>query len=63
MKYPRFNIDEFVGGLIMYTTPCPFGIHGKYTGEILMTGSLACQRCEYFKGINKEDYVVSCGIE
>lgn len=62
MKYPIFNINEFVGGFYEYTTPCPFGIVGK-TGDILMVGSLACQRCKHFKGVNKEDCIVSCGIK
>lgn len=63
MKYQKYNVNEFVGGHFEYTTPCPFDIHGKYTGEILMVGSLACQRCEHFRGIIKEDGIVSCGIE
>ena len=63
MKYPKFNVNEFIGGYFEYTTPCPFGIYGKYTNEILYVGSLACQRCENFRGINKEDGIVSCGIE
>ena len=63
MKYPIYNVNEFVGGHYEYTTPCPFGITGKYTLEILMVGSLACERCEYFKGINREDCIVFCGIE
>ena len=63
MKYPPYNVNEFVGGHCEFTTPCPFGIQGRYTREILMVGSLACQRCEYFKGINREDCIVSCGIE
>lgn len=63
MKYTKYNVNEFVGGHFEYTTPCPFGIYGKYTNEILYVGSLACQRCEHFRGINKEDGIVSCGIE
>ena len=63
MKYPKFNVNEFVGGHFEYITPCPFCISGKYTHEILMVGSLSCQRCEHFRGINKEDGIVSCGIE
>ena len=63
MKYPKYNLNEYVGGNFEYTTPCPFGIQGKYTYEVLMVGSLACQRCEHFRGINKEDCIVSCGIE
>lgn len=63
MKYQSYNVNEFVGGHFEYTTPCPFGIKGKYTKEILYVGSLACQRCEHFRGINTEDCVVSCGIE
>lgn len=63
MKYPIYNVNEFVGGHCEFTTPCPFNIYGKYTQEILMVGSLACQRCEHFKGINREDCIVSCGIE
>lgn len=47
------------------STPLPahLALNGKYTKEILMVGSLACQRCEHFRGINKEDNIVSCGIE
>lgn len=63
MKHPKYIVNEFVGGHTEYTTPCPFGIQGKYTLEILMVGSLACQRCQYFRGINKEDCIVSCGIQ
>lgn len=63
MKHPVFNVNEYVGGHLEYTTPCPFGILGKYTHEVPMTGSLACQRCEFFKGINREDCVVFCGIK
>ena len=63
MKYPIYNVNEFIYGHYEYTTPCPFGIVGKHTHEILMVGSLACRRCEFFKGINKEDSFVSCGIE
>lgn len=62
MKYPKYNINEFVGGYFEYTTPCPFGMAGRYTHDMLMVGSLACQRCEHFKNINKEDCIVSCGI-
>ncbi len=61
MRYPRYNVNEFVGGHFEYTTTCPFSTIGK-TGEILMVGSLACQRCQHFKAINKEDNIVSCGI-
>ncbi len=63
MKYPIYNLNEFIGGHFEYTTSCPFGMVGKYTNELLMVGSLACQRCQYFKGINNEDCIVSCGIE
>ena len=63
MKYPKFKVNEFIGGHFEYTTACAFGIYGKYTNEILYVGSLACQRCEHFRGINKEDGIVSCGIE
>ncbi len=63
MKYPRYNVNEFVGGHYEYTTPCPFAIVGQYTHEILMVGSLACQRCKHFKSINKYDEFVSCGIK
>lgn len=63
MRYPIYNIDEFTHGVTEYTTPCPFGVHGKYTGEILRVGSLACIRCKYFKGINRIDCIVSCGIK
>lgn len=63
MKYPKYNLNEYVGGHFEYTTPCPFGIQGKYIHEVLMVGSLACQRCEHFRGINKEYCIVSCGIE
>ena len=63
MKYPKFNVNEFVGGHFEYITPRPFCISGKYTNEILMVGSLACKRCEHFRGINREDGIVSCGIE
>lgn len=62
MKYPTYNVNEYIGGLLEHTTTCPFGIYGKYTHEPLMVGSLACQRCKYFKGINREDCIVSCGI-
>ena len=62
MKYPKYNVNEYIGGYSEYTTPCPFGIQGRYTNEALMVGSLACQRCEYYRGINKEDCIVSCGI-
>ena len=61
MKYPRYNINEFVGGHFEYTTSCPFSIMGK-TNEVIMVGSMACQRCQYFKAINKEDEYVSCSI-
>ncbi len=63
MKYPIYNLNEFTGGHYEYTTPCPYGIIGRYTMEVLMVGSLACQRCEYFRGINKQDCIVSCAIE
>lgn len=63
MKYPKYNLNEFVGGHFEYTTPCPFGIQGRYTNEALMVGSLACQLCEYYRGINTEDCIVSCAIE
>ena len=63
MKYHKYNLNEYVGGHFEYITPCPFCISGKYTHEILMVGSLDCQRCEHFRGINTEDCVVSCGIE
>lgn len=62
MKYPRYNLNEYVGGHFEYTTPCPFNTIGK-TGDILMVGSLACQRCQYFRGINKEDEYVKCGMQ
>lgn len=62
MKYPKYNVNIYVHGHREYTTPCPFGITGHYTHEVLMAGSLACQRCEYFKGIDKKDSVVACGI-
>lgn len=62
MKYPKFILNEFTGGYFEYITPCPFGIIGK-TGDILMVGSLACQRCQYFRGINREDSIVSCAIQ
>ncbi len=62
MKYPRYNINEFVHGYQEYTTPCPFGTIGK-CGEVLYVGSLACQRCRYFKGINQEDCIVRCAIK
>ncbi len=63
MKHPIFNVDEYTGGRVDYTTPCPFGTLGKYTGETLMVGSLACQRCEHYRGINREDGFVFCGIK
>lgn len=62
MKYPRYKVNEFIGGYYEYVTPCPFEMSGRYTHERLMVGSLACQRCEHFKKINKEDCIVSCGI-
>ena len=43
MKYPKYNVNEFIGGHFEYTTPCPFGMQGRYTNEALMVGSLACQ--------------------
>lgn len=63
MKYPRYNVNEFVGGHYEYTTRCPFGISGRYTHVPIMVGSLACQRCVHFKDINTEDGIVSCGIQ
>ena len=63
MKYPKYNVNEYAGGFFEYITPCPYGIHGRYTKEHIMVGSLACQRCNFFKGINKEDNIVSCGIK
>ena len=62
MKYPKYNVNEYIGGYLEYTTQCPFGMQGRYTNESLMVGSLACQRCEYYRGINTEDGIVSCGI-
>lgn len=63
MKYPRYEMNEFVGGHTEYVTECPFGTMGKYTHEILMVGSLACRLCRCFKGINTKDCIVSCGIK
>jgi hypothetical protein len=63
MKYPRYNIDEYVGGHMVYTTPCPFGVYGQYTHDIIRVGSLACQRCRHYKGINQQDCIVFCGIK
>lgn len=63
MKYPIYNLNEYIGGHFEYTTPCPYGMSGRYTRETLMVGSLACQRCEFFRDINKQDCIVACGIE
>lgn len=62
MKYPKFILNEFTCGYLEYITPCPFSIISK-TGDILMVGSVACQRCQYFRGINCEDCIVSCAIQ
>lgn len=61
MKYPRYNVNEFIGGHNEYTTPCPFDTRGK-TGDVIMVGSLACERCQYFKSIKKKDAIVFCDI-
>lgn len=63
MKYPKYNFNEFSGGYYEYTTPCPFGLVGQYTQDPISVGTLACQRCKHFKGINTEDRFVSCGIK
>lgn len=63
MKYPPYNVNEFAGGHYEYTTPCPFGMQGRYTHDTIYVGSLACQRCRYFKDINKQDCIVSCSIK
>ena len=63
MKYPRYNLNEFTGGHFEFTTPCPFGTQGRYTGEVLMVGSLACRRCIHFRAIDREECIVSCGIK
>lgn len=49
MKYPKYNVNEYIGGYFEYITPCPFGIQGRYTNEALMVGSLACQTMEIVK--------------
>lgn len=38
MKNPKYIVNEYVGGHFEYITPCPFGIQGKYTNEILYVG-------------------------
>ncbi len=63
MKEQRYNLNEFVGGHFEFTTPCPYGTQGKYTGEVLMVGSLACQRCIYFLGMDREECIVQCAIK
>lgn len=63
MKYPKYQMNEFVGGHYEFVTECPFGIMGRYSHEILMVGSLACRRCGYHRGINEKEGVVFCGIK
>lgn len=54
-------MDVFVGGHIEYSTPCPNGMEGKYTHDLIMVGSQACQRCPYFHHIERENQSVACG--
>lgn len=59
MRYPRFKVEEFSGCPPNFITPCPFGIVGK-TGDVIAVGSLACQRCDFFKGMNYKAGHVMC---
>lgn len=54
-------MDVFVGGHIEYSTPCPNGMEGKYTHDLIMIGSQACQRCPCFHHIERENQSVACG--
>ena len=43
----RFDTQEFCNGT-NYVTNCPYGIEGRFTHKIIMVGSVACERCEYY---------------
>lgn len=57
MKKIRFDTQEFCNGT-NYVTLCPYGVVGRFTHEIIMVGSVACERCEYYLG--KKDNFVKC---
>lgn len=61
MKHFNYKVSTFVGGHLEYHTPCPHGIEGKYTHDLIMVGSQACQRCPYFHHIERENQSVACG--
>ena len=62
MKHYNYKKETFVGGHIEYITPCPNGIEGQYTHELIMVGSQACQCCQYFHHIELENQSVACGF-
>lgn len=53
----RFDTQEFCNGT-NYVTNSPYGIEGRFTHKIIMVGSVACERCEYY--IDKKDNFVKC---
>ena len=60
MKKIRFEqIDSALGS--DFPTPCPYGLEGRYTHEIMGVGSRACHLCEHYGGV-ADDYV-KCNFE
>lgn len=62
MKYPKYEITSFSNGHKKYITECCFGMLGM-DGSPIMVGSLACERCKYFKHNDKRNSIVYCSIK
>lgn len=62
MKHYNYKVDKFTGGHLEYVTPCPNNMEGRYTHDLIMVGSKACQRCEHFHHIELENQSVACGF-
>lgn len=54
----KFKIDEYVHGQRKFPTPCPYGEISPYIKELIGVGSIACERCDYFK--SKHNNIVNC---
>lgn len=62
MKYYNYTVNHFTRGHIEFITPCPHGMLGKYTHDLLMVGSIACQRCPHFHHLDHQSQTVACGF-
>ena len=60
MKHTNYKLEEYIHGLYLYITLCPFGECHPFNKDPIYVGSAACERCRYFHHDDDKKHTVYC---